>query len=205
MDKALLDHVGDDVGARGAPAFGPRHRVVLHGASENCGGLPDPVAEVRGIREVGQKDAERGTRALLLSVRAVLVRDAEVVGPFRRIARRYARSVPGQRVAPLEIFVRDLLEGRARAKLHQHAAVAVPPSKAWDLGVVAVQDPRLRERRGRRYAAPIWMDLIALAVEQLPHKRHAAIVDGPAQRAGAEAVDMQDNQFAAQNSANTGR
>src|SRR5438874_3112675 len=205
MDKALLDHVGDDVGARGPPAFGPRHRVVLHSASENCGGLPDPIAEVRGIREVGQKDAEGGTRALLLSIRAVLVSDAEVVGRFRRIASRDARPVPGQRVAPLEILVRDLLEGRARAKLHQHAAVAVPPSKAWDLGVVAVQDPCLREGRGRRYAAPIWMDLIALDVEELSHKRHAAAVDGAAQRAGAQAVDMEDNQLSAQNSANTGR
>src|SRR5437667_372616 len=82
----------------------------------------------------------RSTRSVLLPVAAVLVCDAEVFCGSGRIAGRDARASLGERPAPLEVFIRDFLECRSGAELHQHAALAVPPAEARDLGVVAVEN-----------------------------------------------------------------
>jgi len=77
--------------------------------------------------------------------------------------------------------------------LDQDAALPVPPAKAGYLGVVAVEDPGLGERRGRGHAAPIPKDLVALTVDQVLNKRHVTFAQPLLQRIGAHAVDVQDD------------
>src|SRR5579859_3714520 len=114
------------------------------------------------IERVGKDHTPSRPRALRLRVAALVVGDAEVIGGSRRVARRDAGPSLREGAASGEVLVRDLLEGRAGSELHRHLPLAVPPPEARDLGVVAVENAGLRERRCRRDTAPVAVKVVTL-------------------------------------------
>src|SRR5205814_7615838 len=90
-----------------------------------------------------------------------------------------------------EVTVGDVLQRRPRAELHAHPPLPVPPAKARDARVVAVQDAGLCEGRGRGHAAAVWVDDVALTLDKATCEGHLAIVERGLERAHPKPVHVE--------------
>jgi len=80
------------------------------------------------------------------------------------------------------------------AECDQQPCFLVPPAKRGNLGIVPIENARLREGGGGRDAAPIGPQFIALLLDQALEKRHASLAQGLLCVMIAQAVYVQDDE-----------